>query len=125
MLMIITRIEWGYLVEPVEHLHLKGVDVAMKDVERLDVVSHLDASHLDVDHQAPRGATALVEDTWQLLDMDLDVDHPAQDVDHPVLDADHPALDILDADHPVQDADHPALDILEEVPHLDVEAQET
>lgn len=64
MLMIITRIEWVYHVEPVEHLHLKDADVVTNGVEQLDAshldvdlpaldVSHLDVSHLDVDHQAP------------------------------------------------------------------------
>ena len=52
--MIITRIEWVYLVEPVEHPHLKDADVATNGVEQLDV-SHLDVAHhhLDVDHQVP------------------------------------------------------------------------
>jgi hypothetical protein len=63
MLMIITRIKWVYLVEPVEHQHLKDADVVMKDVERLDAVNHLDvASHQEDVLQALRDATALVED---------------------------------------------------------------
>ena len=52
--MTVIQIEWDYLVEPVEHLHVKDADVVMKDIEQLDVshldVSHLDAIHLDVSH---------------------------------------------------------------------------
>jgi hypothetical protein len=46
--MTIIRIEWVYLVEPVEPLRQKDVDVAMKDVEQQEDV---DLHHLEEDHQ--------------------------------------------------------------------------
>lgn len=53
MPMIITRIEWVYLVEPVEPLRQKDVDAVMKDVEQQEDVDPraLDVSHLEEDHQ--------------------------------------------------------------------------
>jgi hypothetical protein len=109
MLMIITRTEWVYLVEPVEHLQGKDADV-VTSVAELQDVGH---QALAKDQEALQDATALVADMWLLLDMDLDADHPALDT----LDVDHRALDTLDVDHP-------ALDTLEEARHLDVEVPE-
>ena len=72
MLMIIIRIEWDYLVEPVEHLQEKDGDAVMNGVERLDVshldVSHLDASHLDASHLDAAAHQALAEDQEVLQD---------------------------------------------------------
>jgi hypothetical protein len=109
MLMIITRIEWVYLVERVEHQHLKDADVVTKGVEPLDADLEAQdaASHQGVDKipdvvKALRDATALVADMSQQLNLDPDVEALA-----PVADA-VPAPDtVADAALAPEDAEVP------------------
>ena len=103
MLMIITRIEWVYRVELVEHLQEKDVDVAMKDVE---LQEDADPRVPDVDQEALQDATALDADMSQPLDLELDtgvaIDHHLLDAEVHLLDVEVHPLDTLDVEvrHP-------------------------
>jgi hypothetical protein len=92
--MTATEREWVYLVEPVEHLLVKDVDVAMKDVERQGAATLEGAATQDVvrralveDLEALHDATALDADTWLQQGLELDAEALHLDAEALHLDA--------------------------------------